>query len=75
VRGEIKNIMRIKKQAPVCPACDSKNVLVSRKKQNIFWCRRCNFSGPKRVFFRKRKRQFEKIAKVFLEKKKIALKV
>ncbi|MBA7540914.1 hypothetical protein ES705_33217 [subsurface metagenome] len=54
--------MRIKKEKPRCPKCDSANILVSRKETPvIFWCRRCNFSGSKRVFFRKSKRQAQKV--------------
>jgi len=57
------NLMRIKKEKPRCPKCDSANILVSRKKTPaIFWCRRCNFSGLKRIFFREsRKRQAQKV--------------
>ncbi|MBA7563731.1 hypothetical protein ES708_05391 [subsurface metagenome] len=55
--------MRIKKEKPRCPKCDSANILVSRKETPaVFWCRRCNFSGSKQVFFRKsRKRQAQKV--------------
>jgi len=31
------------KRTPICPACDSRNVLTKRSGES--WCRRCGWSG------------------------------
>ncbi|MBA7546972.1 hypothetical protein ES705_39374 [subsurface metagenome] len=65
--------MRIKKEKPRCPKCDSANILVSRKETPaVFWCRRCNFSGSKQVFFRKRENQEYDEEYIFLTMLKFA---
>ncbi len=30
----------MEKQQPICPKCDSKNILYKKKSDN-YWCRRC----------------------------------
>jgi len=41
-----------KKEAPICPRCNGKDVR-SRIRTEDYWCRRCGYIGPREEFIRK----------------------
>ena len=43
--------MEIKKEKPICPKCNSKNI-VARIKTKELWCRRCGYIGRREEFFK-----------------------
>jgi transcription initiation factor TFIIIB Brf1 subunit/transcription initiation factor TFIIB len=42
--------MKIKKEQPVCPKCNSKNIIAQIKIGNLT-CRRCGYIGKREEFF------------------------
>ncbi len=43
--------MKIKKEQPICPKCDSKNIIAQIKAGKLT-CRRCGYIGKKKEFFK-----------------------
>lgn len=44
--------MKEKKEQPICPKCNGKNIL-ARIKTKDYWCRRCGYIGKRKEFFNK----------------------
>lgn len=53
---EVKNmdgreVMKAKKEIPICPKCGSKEIR-ARIKTGELWCRRCGYIGKKEEFYK-----------------------
>jgi ribosomal protein S27AE len=44
--------MKKKKEQPICPKCNSKNIM-ARIKTDELYCRRCGWVGKKKEFYKK----------------------
>jgi len=44
--------MKEKKEQPICPKCNSKNIM-ARIKTGKLYCRRCGYVGKKEEFYEK----------------------
>jgi len=44
--------MKEKKKQPICPKCNSKNIM-ARIKTSELYCRRCGYVGKREDFFNK----------------------
>jgi len=43
--------MKIKKEQPICPKCNGKNIM-ARIKTDELYCRRCGYVGKREEFFK-----------------------
>ena len=50
IKGAV--IMKKIKEQPICPKCNSKNIM-ARIKTNKLYCRRCGYIGNKNEFYNK----------------------
>jgi len=48
-RGD--DVMKEKKEIPICPKCESKDTR-ARLKTKELWCRRCGYVGKREEFFK-----------------------